>query len=131
MDTDNLVKNQNELFKTEKTLCFFDLSAAVHLAIGSPKNSLLFRLYNEKNFLKDDQIYEKKILKKSRCLIPQDENLIYFLSKTSSLILVSDTELNFFLYLFQEFKLAKKIFYLTKGQFNFFLIFLCNLFFYL
>ena len=98
VDTSELMKSVSDLFKANRPVCFLLKDTEMNLALNSPKNTILSRLFYEKTWLREDQVNEMAVLNSKRCLAPMDPKLVELL-KGDGTILVSQTEGKFLQFL--------------------------------
>lgn len=68
VDDHYLIKNRKDVLNTEKIFCFLEDNTVMHMAKLLPKSFLLSKLLYEKSKLRDDQIEERAVLKRDRCI---------------------------------------------------------------
>ena len=91
VDTSDLIKNNIDLLKTRKIVCFFYKDTEMNLALRLSKSSILSKLFYEKTYFRDDQVKEKSIAQKDRCLLELDIKLVELI-KTDNLLVLSEAE---------------------------------------
>lgn len=117
IDTSNLVQNTFDLLNSKRTVCFAEKHTEMLIAIDSPKNTILSKLFYEKTELKGDQIRKKKsYFKSDHCL---------FGTTMQSLQAIQNDLLNRDPVLMRAFKNA--LFVVLESEFNFYLMFISQL----
>lgn len=114
IDTFDLIKNTRELLNTKKVVCFLNRDTEMNLAINSPKNTILSKLFHEKTRLRDDQVKEKLFLNNQHCLMKLDVKMAEML-KSDILLVISKVESNFHLMLYAEVGFPDKIWIFNKN----------------
>ena len=94
VDTSVLMKSASDLFKADSPACFYMKDTEMNLAINSPKNTILSRLFYEKTYFRKDQVEVMAALNSKRCLMPFDPNSAELLKNDGSVI-ISQTECRF------------------------------------
>ena len=69
VDTSRLIKDDNEMFTTEKTACLLKDGQIHAMITSSPNRDVLSRIFYEKTLLKPEMEMERKMLGEERCLI--------------------------------------------------------------
>lgn len=96
VDTSKLVKDEREVFSSRHVACFFYDQQEMNMAVTSPTDNLLTRIFKRKTYFRPDQVKEKQIVQNDRCLVVAGEKNLELMN--SDLFMVS-SELHFSFFL--------------------------------
>ena len=115
VDTSSLIKNEPDIFGTQKVACLVENEQEMNLAaaIRSPDN-LLRRIFETKTILRDDMVEEKRILKRNKCILPLGDlsstNSMTGLALSDFYFVASRTYFDFLIVFFSQFGMSRKVF---------------------
>ena len=75
VNTSLLIKDMDDLLSTQKIACLMKAEPSTHMIASMPRNSVLFKVYNEKTRLGEDKIKEREVIKSDRCLLETDPRI--------------------------------------------------------
>lgn len=106
VNTSQLIKDMHELLSTQKIACLMETEPSTQMIASMPRNSVLFKVYNEKTRLREDMAKEEReIIKKDHCIVGRDAS-IYGLLGMDAFILAERKAVSTILvnsYLFERF----------------------------
>lgn len=84
------------MLSSHRTGCFMDQEQEINMIHSSrfPRNHLLSRIYNEKNFFSSEMNAERKVLNNDRCLLQRDPGSLTLMSSDRLFFVASQTLLN-------------------------------------
>ena len=76
VDTSQLVKDEHDIFTTQRVACFVRNETLHTMVANSPaRKNILSRIFDEKTRLRDDMAKERAMLKGDRCLPPRSPEM--------------------------------------------------------
>ena len=92
LDTSFLVKNNEDLLKTEKTFCWTKEGAEQIIAMSLPRQAVLSKLFYEKSFFRSNQREKEQFVKGDKCLIERKLADLRLVGSPEQLFVASESE---------------------------------------
>ena len=126
VDTSELIKNEEDIFSTNRVACFLKDEQEMKIAESSATNNLLTRIFRERTLFRTDQEKEKKILGTDRCILEINER-IGWLTNSQIFLIASKLHLSYLVALTNGLELARNLWISSQTIHQFNLVIYYNL----
>lgn len=111
---------------TKRVHCFISDETELKISVNSPKNSILFRIYDEKSKFTEGYEFEQGTVKNERCIMKKSMAMSV-LSESRVFFVLTKVTAYFLLLFFSHFGIVNKIWQSTEPIFEVNLVFYYSL----